>query len=152
MDGVIRCLFPHGMREAGCEEHLLQGQLRVQDARVCFLLVSGGEKGMRSCWIAPAFEVPAGLSGEGRGVFGQRGAFEAFLLSTSPAHKAIRLWCQPHLSALSPAAQPSPADPPPGQRGRCHGVGPLGRPFWGGGRLISEPALHYKGVGASATL
>lgn len=47
-DGVVRWLFPRGLREAGCEERLPQVPARVRGARVCFLPVSGGGDGGKS--------------------------------------------------------------------------------------------------------
>lgn len=66
VDGVVRWLFPCGLRESGCEECLLQVLTRVLDTCICFPPVSGG-KGLRTCQIAPAFEVPGGSRGKGEG-------------------------------------------------------------------------------------
>lgn len=79
VDGVIKWLFPHGTKEAGCEEHV-RSTCTVQDACICFLPVSGRDRAeeLPDC---PAFEVRGDSSGEERGCLGKRS-----LCSFSPVH------------------------------------------------------------------
>lgn len=102
-----------------------------------------GQTGLRSCRTALPLRFAVHWGRER--VFGQEEPFEAFLLSTSPAHEAIRLRCQPYpRSSLRPGrASQTPA--------RGTGLGPwrgaLQRPFWGGGRSFPSRLSITKAAG-----
>lgn len=70
VDGVIRWLFPHGMREAGCEEQV-RSICTMQDAVFAFCPCAG-ETGPRSRPIALPLRFAVIASGEWRGCLDKR--------------------------------------------------------------------------------